>query len=153
MISKLTKRYRIVLEESWKAERPEVRSPDKHWYEQIPCRGEAFIGLYSEAPPTLQLYTPRVGNAKNIWREIGDKPDCRADFHMDGEAVLYFPPGLLDVAADLADARRKRTRNLTPEQREKLIEMGKAHRFKGKAHGDTGPKSDPRRGADGPGKG
>src|SRR4030043_2273239 len=124
------RRYRIVLEESWHHERPEVRSPDRVWYEIIPCRGfkpgpvqeGPFIGLYSENPLTLQLYTNRVGNAKNIWKQIKDAPGCRADFHMTGEAVLFFPPALLDLVAELAEARRKRRgRPFTEEQRAKLV--------------------------------
>jgi len=147
VLSKLTRRFRIILEESFKHEQPEVRNQDRRWYEIIPCQGfkagplqeGAFIGLYSEDPPILQLYTPRVGNAKNIWKQIKDKPGCRADFHLDGEAVLYFPPALLDVVAELAGARKKRqSKPLTEEQRAKLVEMGKAYRFKGKA---TGPQT------------
>ena len=144
VLSKFTKRFRIVMEESFKHERPEVRSLDRRWYEIIPCRSfkagpcqeGAFIGLYSEDPPTLQLYTPRVGNAKNIWKQIRNEPGCRADFHMDGEAVLYFPLAFLDLMAELAEARKKRqSKPLTEEQKAKLVEMGKAYRFKGKAAG------------------
>jgi len=147
VLSKITKRFRIVLEESFKHERPEVRNLDRRWYEIIPCRSfkagpcqeGAFISLYSEDPPTLQLYTPRVGNAKNIWNQIKNEPGCRADFHMDGEVVLYFPPGLLNLVAELADARKKRQpKPLTEEQKAKLVEMGRAYRFKGKA---TGPQT------------
>lgn len=116
-------RYRVVLEESWYHERSEVRSPDRRWYEQIPCKGGAFIGLYSENPTTLHLYTPRVGNAKNIWKEIGNKPSCRADFHLDGEVMLYFSPRLLDVVAELAGARRKRQgKPLTEVQKTAFVE-------------------------------
>ena len=67
-------RYKIALEESWHHERSEVRSLDRIWYEQIPCRGGAFIGLYSLDPPILQLYTPRVKNAKVVWEAIKDIP-------------------------------------------------------------------------------
>ena len=52
--------YKTALEESWQHERPEVRTQDCIWYEQIPCLGGAFIGLYSLDPLILQLYTPRV---------------------------------------------------------------------------------------------
>lgn len=101
-------RYRIVLEESWQHERPEVRNPDRIWYEQIPCQGGAFIGLYSLNPLVLHLYTPRVKNAKKVWEAIKDVPGTRADFHFDGEAVLYFPLEAVRQVAELAGARRKR---------------------------------------------
>jgi hypothetical protein len=42
------RRYRIVLEESWQHERPEIRNPDRIWYEQI-FDGEAVIYFPSEA--------------------------------------------------------------------------------------------------------
>ncbi len=127
-------RYRVVLEESWHHERSEVRSPDRRWYEQIPCKGGAFIGLYSENPETvLQLYTPRVKNARVIWQVIQGKPGVRADFDLDGEAVLYFPPDLVRTVAEMAGARKRR--QFSPEAGARLTEMGKAYRFKGKKPG------------------
>jgi len=145
VISKLTKRFRIVLEESWYHEKSEVRKPDRRWYEIIPLKGFVkgppqegpFIGIYSEAPPTLQLYTNRVKQARIIWKEIKKTPGCRADFHLDGEAVLYFTPELLEQVAEMAGARKRR--QLSEEQRTKLIEAGqkgssrppKLEKFKG----------------------
>ena len=127
-------RYRVMLEESWYHERSEVRSPDRRWYEQIPCKGGAFIGLYSETPETvLHLYTHRVKNARVIWQVIQGKPGVRADFDLDGEAVLYFPPDLVRTVAEMAGARKRR--RLSPEARASLAEMGKACRLKGKKHG------------------
>ena len=118
-------RYKLVLEESWYHEVPEVRGPDKRWYLQIPCKGGAFIGLYAEVPETtLQLYTPRVKNARIIWEQLKTQPRCGADFHMDGEAVLYFPPELLHQVAEMAGARVKR--RLSPEARIKVAERGRA---------------------------
>ncbi len=133
-LSNLTRRFRVALEESWFHERPEVRNPDKHWYEIIPCRGfkkgppqeGPFICLYSEDPRTLQLYSNRVGNAKNIWNQIKDKPGCRADIDLQGEAVLYFTVELLELVAELAGGRKKR--QLSEEHRAKLIEAGKVGR-------------------------
>lgn len=127
-------RYRVVLEESWYQERSEVRSPDRRWYKQVPCKAGAFISLYSENPETvLQLYTPRVKNARVIWEEIKGKPGVRADFDLDGEAVLYFPPDLVRTVAEMAGARKRR--QLSPEAKAKLAERGKAYRFKGKKPG------------------
>lgn len=127
-------RYRVMLEESWYHERSEVRSPDRRWYEQIPCKGGAFISLYSENPETvLQLYTPRVKNARVIWEEIKGKSGVRADFDLDAEAVIFFSPALLHTVAEMAGARKRR--QLSPEARARLAEMGKAYRFKGKKPG------------------
>jgi len=83
-------RYKIALEESWQHERPEVRTPDRIWYEQIPCLGGAFISVYSLTPLTLKLWTPRPKNAKLIWMVVKGAAGVRADFHFDGEAEIYF---------------------------------------------------------------
>jgi hypothetical protein len=128
-LSKLTKRFRVALEESWQGEL--ASNPDRRWLEIIPCKGfkkgpgqeGSFIGLFSEDPPTLQLYSNRTITAKKIWQAIKNYPGCRADFALHGEAVLFFPPPLLDKVAEMAGARKKRI--LTEEQRTKLIEAGK----------------------------
>jgi hypothetical protein len=118
-------RYRIVLEESWYHEQPEIRRPDRRWYEQIPCKGGVFISLYAETPTIiLQLYTPRVKNARFIFGHIKGFPGVKADFHFDGEAALYFPPELLDRVAEMAEARVKRV--LSPEAKIKAAERGRA---------------------------
>ena len=133
-ISKLTRCYRVLLEESFTSERQEVRNPDRRWYEIIPCQDfkpgpqqeGPFIGLYSEDPPTLKLYSDRPINAKSIWKEIRKDPECSADFGMDGEAVLYFPAAaeLLDIVARMAGGRKKRI--LTKDQRSRLINAGRS---------------------------
>jgi hypothetical protein len=135
-ISKLIKKFRVSMDESWQHERPEVRNQDRRWFEIIPCQGfkpgpqqeGPFIGLYSEDPPILQLYSDRPINAKGIWKEIRKHPGCSADFGMDGEAVLYFPAEaeLLDIVAKMAGGRKKRI--LTGDQRARLIEAGKSGR-------------------------
>jgi hypothetical protein len=118
-------RYRIVLEESWHHERPEIRKPDRRWYEQIPCKGGAFISLYAEAPTIiLQLYTPRVKNARFISHHLKGVGGVKADFHFDGEAVIYFPPELLHQVAEMAEARIKR--RLSPEARAQVSKRGRA---------------------------
>jgi hypothetical protein len=133
-ISKLTRRFRVGLEESWYHEKAEVRIPDRRWFEIIPCKGfkkgpgeeGSFIGLISEYPPTLQLYSDRLITARKIWQAIKDHSGTRADFALDGEAVLFFPPALLEMVAEMAGARKKR--QLSEEHRSKLIEAGKSGR-------------------------
>jgi hypothetical protein len=136
-ISELTKRYRIGMDEVWKHERPEVRNPDRRWYEQIPCRGGGLISLKAEDPtPTLQLYTTMVKSARTVFNKIKHIPGVTADFHYDGEAVIYFPPEILNQVAKMAGARIKRQgRKLTPTEKSNLLEAGKAHRFKNKTTG------------------
>jgi len=133
------RRYRIVLEESWQHERPEVRNPDRIWYEQIPCQGGAFIGLYSLSPFTLQLSTPRVKNAKKVWEAIKDVAGARADFYFDAEATIYFPIGAVHIVAELAGARKKR--KLSEAHKAKLAEANQAYRFKPKVDASKTPKT------------
>ena len=136
------KRYRILMEESWQHEMGESKKGEGSCYEIIPCKGfkpgppqeGPFIGLFSDGdPPTLQLFTTRVGNAKSIWERIKDQPGCQADFHMDGEATLYFSTSLLPLVAEMANARKRRV--LSPEHKAKLVEAGKATRFNPDLHG------------------
>lgn len=132
-----TGRYRIALDEAWKYERPEVRNPDRRWYEQIPCRGGGFIYLESEDPtPVLKLYTPMVKSARAIFNKIKHIPGVTADFHYDGEAMILFPPEVLNQVAELAGARKKRQgRRLSAAEKSQLVEAGIAYRFNGNSAG------------------
>ena len=112
-LTKLTPRYRITLEESWYHEKPEVRKIDRRWYEQIPCRGGGFIQLHSEDPPLLKLWTPQIKSARAISREF---PALKAEF-LDGEAVIYFPPELLEQIARMAGAKRRRKMGAVHKER------------------------------------
>jgi hypothetical protein len=128
------KRYRILMEESWQYETAENKKGYEGYYEIIPCQGfkkppeqeGPYISLSCEDPPSLQLYTNRPINAKNIWKEIKKTSGCRADFALDGEAILFFPPEVLALVAEMAGARKRRV--LTEEQRDNLIEAGKSGR-------------------------
>jgi hypothetical protein len=125
------KRYRVQMEESWQHETAENRKGYEGYYEIIPCKGfkkppeqeGPFISLFSMNPMSLKLYTNRPINAKNIWKEIKKTPGCRADFALDGEAILFFPPEVLALVAGMAGARKRRV--LTEEQRDRLLEAGK----------------------------
>jgi hypothetical protein len=145
ILSKLTKRFRVALEESWQGEL--ASNPERRWLEIIPCKGfqkgpgqeGSFIGLFSEDPPTLQLYSDRPITAKKIWQAIKDHPGTRADFALDGEAVLFFPPALLEQVAELAGGRKRR--QLSEEQRTKLIEAGKRTLYAPRKSSDHGAES------------
>jgi len=154
-LSELTNgKYKIILEESWYHERPEVREPDRRWYELIACKGGAFINIYCEPEPNcimweagcpmalpdcrehgkviLRLWTPCPKNARLIWERLKGKPSCHADW-LDGEAEVYFPPEVVHLVAKLAGARRKR--RLSKKAKEKLRLAGKATQFLPKTHG------------------
>jgi len=144
-LSKLTKRFRIALEESWQGEL--ASNPDRRWLEIIPCKtfkkgpGQegSFISLFSEDPPTLQLYSDRPITAKKIWQVIKDHPGTRADFDLDGEVVLFFPPALLEQVAEMAGGRKRR--QLSEDQRAKLIEAGKRTLYAPRKISDPGAES------------
>jgi hypothetical protein len=127
------------LEESWHNEDPEVRSPDRIWYEQIPCRGGAFISVYSLDPLTFKLWTPRPKKARMIWEAVKGAAGVRGDFHFEGEAEIFFPFELLSLVARLAGARKRR--RLSEEQKAKLIEVGMTHRFQPKNYGANGEEN------------
>ncbi len=135
------RRYKITLEASWQHEQPESRNPDKIWYEQVPCQGEAFISLYSLNPLILQLSTSRVKNAQKVWEAIKDTSGARADFHFDGEAVIYFPLDVVHQVAELAGARRKR--RLSEAHKAKLAEANQAYRFTSKSDASNGAEITP----------
>ena len=140
-LAELTSRkYKVFKEESWYHERPEVRAADWMWYEQLHCPNDlSFIGLYSLDPIIYQFSTDRPMTAKKIWVVIKDKPGVRADFHFDGEAILYFPPDLVVLVAYMAGARKKRQgRKMSAEEREKLVEAGKSSRFQPNSTGLQG---------------
>jgi hypothetical protein len=132
-------RYRTTLEESCQ---PGARTPDRIWYEQIACRGEGcFIGVYSLEPLIFQLSTSRTKNARMVWEAIEGTSGAKADFHFDGEAIIYFPVEVLPRVAEIAGARKKR--QLSEAHRAKLAEVGKAHQFKPKIHGSNEGKTGP----------
>jgi hypothetical protein len=133
-------RYKIFKEESWHHEQSEMRAADWMWYEQLHCPNDlSFIGLYSLAPVTYQFSTNRSRTAEKIWAVIKDKSGVRADFHFDGEAVLFFPPERVLLVAEMAEAKKKRQgRKLSAEEREKLIGAGEAFRFQPKSTGLQG---------------
>jgi hypothetical protein len=130
-------KYKIFKEESWYHERPEVRAADWMWYEQLSCpHDSSFIGLYSLDPITYQFSTNRPMTAEKIWAVIKDKPGVRSDFHFAIEAILYFPPELVVLVAEMAGARKKRQgRKMNAEDIEKLVQAGEAFRFQPKYTG------------------
>jgi hypothetical protein len=131
----LAPQYRVTMDESYKHERPEIRREDRRWYERIPCRGGGFIALFSENPPILMLWTPQIKSARAIAKKVTAVPGLENEW-LDDEAVIYFHLDFLGLVAKMAGALRKRQgRKLSAVEQTKLIEAGKAHRFKGKSTG------------------
>jgi hypothetical protein len=132
-------RFKVQLEESWKHEKPEVREPDKRWYEQIPCRCGGHIMLYGEDPPTLKFYTP---SKRKVCRELyraaieDGNGGWRIDTCFSGdETVLYFPASKLQEVALLVGAYKRR--QVSEETKARLRAQGEAHRWKKGAKGGT----------------
>ena len=130
-------RYQLTLEESWDHERPEVRERDRQWYERIPCKDGAWIGLFSDgdcevtrhyAPNLiggiiLQLYIPSHKRAGRVWARLKDcHHQCHADLGLDSEGVIYFLAEVINQVAKAAGAKRKR--RLSPEAGAKLAKQG-----------------------------
>jgi hypothetical protein len=130
-------RFKVVLEETWKHERPEVREPDKHWYEQIPCRCGGFIGLYDQDNAILSFYTPSKRKVcRELWVEHIGQEGWWLDAHFSGdETVLRFPASHL-MEVGLAVGAYKR-RQVSEETKARLREQGKAHRWAKGAKGGS----------------
>jgi hypothetical protein len=99
----------------------------------------AFISVYSLNPLILKLLTPRPKNARIISEAIKGAAGARADFHFDGEAVIYFPLEVLPTVAELAGAKKRR--RLSGDHKAKLAKMGLDYRFKPKNDGSKGAEN------------
>lgn len=120
--------YKYQLDEAWKQETYPGKDKDKVWYQQIPLNCGGFICLYSLDPPLLKAWSTKQ---RKTARKIEDDYPTRVnlDTAFEGfEFTMLFPPDLLKEIAGRLGARRRR--QLTPEQKEKLAEAGKAYHFK-----------------------
>ncbi len=130
------KRWKIKMEESWQHEKAENRIGYEGWYEQVPTACGGFIGLFQDKPTViLQFYTPKQRlTCRKLAEQFKDTPDVRLDDGFDGyESIFYFPVGLFESVAEAVRGRKRR--QLSPEQKERLAEIGKTHRFKSSKHG------------------
>ncbi len=128
-------RFRVVFDECWKYERPEVKQAERIWYEQIPLYCGGFICLYQEQPTILfKLYTPKSRKlACAIFDRFKDTPGVELDKEFSGwETELIFPPEILLEVGEMAGARKKR--RLSPEARAKATERLRAYHLKQKNH-------------------
>ena len=81
-----------------------------------------FILVYSN-PLILKLWTPRVKSARIIWEKVEAATRVWADFHFDGETVIYFPLEVLPTVAELAGAIRRS--RLSEDHKAKLVDVAR----------------------------
>ncbi len=110
-------RYRMTLDESAELD---TAHESRTWYYRIPCK-YGFIAVHG--PETLSASTSRRIMAGRLAALPGVKVRQRGD----SEVTITFPPDCLDAVAALLQARRRR--QLSPDQRERLVAMGSANRF------------------------
>lgn len=118
-------RYRIALDES--AYHAEGGKKDP-WYFQIPC---VFGHLYPYSHSLIAFYC-----ASRIIRNRFHKEHPEIEVRQwadDGEAVFLFAPEQFELAAEYAKPKRKR--RISDDQRQRLVEMGREHRFVSEKHG------------------
>jgi len=108
------KRYRVALD---KSRSDEPSRAERLWLYQIPCL-YGHIGVWGEN--TLSAWTDRRLMISRLIALPGTTVVRRGD----SEVQVTFPPERLHAVAQLLKARVKR--QLTPEQREKLVARGKA---------------------------
>ena len=114
-LSRLTKRYKVVKDECWKLETPEVRKPDARWYEQIRLTGkcDSFISLYSEDPPIISIF---LDNRPGVVQKLLDGVKGITLFSESyKETELHFSPEVLEQVCEIAGARKKK--QLSEEQK------------------------------------
>jgi hypothetical protein len=119
-------RHQIVLDPSAKGEPCSARP----WFYRIPCK-YGFIAVYGADKLVAHC---RAGRLIPRLLKI---PGVVARQRGDGEVNAVFPPERLKDVARLLGARRKR--QMSPEERERLVAAGQAHRFRG-VQGDYPPR-------------
>ena len=111
-------KYRIVLDESAQGE-PRSEYP---WYYRIKCK-RGFISLHGE--DMLAAWTDRPILKGRLASVDGVKVHQQGD----KEIRVIFTPDHLDAVLDVLQPYLKR--HISPEQRERLIELGRETRFPG----------------------
>lgn len=125
-------RYDITFDPAWLLEQSKFKQGAQHWYERITCKNGGSIYLYSEAKKLFIIATKKPTGNK-ILQEINEAK-LRLETH--DELEILFPIEVIHQVAQLAGAKRKRGRKQLPaEERQKLVEAGKAFRFSGKITG------------------
>ncbi len=92
-LSELSSRYRITLDESWYHMRPEVRNPDRRWYERIPCRGGTFISLYAKTQSRYYGCIPRWSRASERFSTASKTTPESGQIFASTVKLRLFPTG------------------------------------------------------------
>ena len=117
------RKYRIYLEEAHNAKELE----SWRFYEMRGFYGT--IWPYSQTHLACLILSNRIG--ERIRRE---KPHWKLIQNGDNEMCFKLENKFIEEAAEVIRAKKKR--RMTPEQKEKLVEMGRKHHFKSKTNGD-----------------
>ena len=117
-LSQLTRKWRIFHEEV----APAPGSDDRSDYEEIRGKGDCRIYRYTEEDGMflLAVSTESTATYNRLSRIPGLEPKT--------PCVLIFSDSFLDTVADSVNARYRR--QVSEETRKRLIENGKAFRFK-----------------------
>lgn len=135
------KRFKTAVDEAWKHERPEIREPDKRWYELVPCKCGGEIRLYSESPAILKFYTPsKRKTCREIFAAHANESGWKLDCVFAGDAAdLWFPVACFEEVALAVGAYKRR--QVSEETKERLRAMGAKHLWKsGQKGGQTSPQ-------------
>lgn len=118
------RQYRIELEESYWAEKPEYRADQAAWLMIIPCR---FGHIYPFGGSTLAAWTYSPSRR----RRLAGLACCR--IHQEGDREITALFDVADFARVAAALRPRRRRRLSAEQRAASVERLVAFRFRSKS--------------------
>ena len=123
-------RFKMGLEESYFAERPEFRKQERPWLTHILCQ-YGTIGVWGDND--LVACTTRNGATASKLRKL---PFARvAQDGSDGVNVV-FDLKHFDEVAEIMKPRRRR--QLSEQEKQRLIEMGAKYRYSAGAQSDSG---------------
>jgi hypothetical protein len=125
-------RYRVTFEESYYAERGEHGRTEDPWLMIIPAQHGHF---FPHGEETLAFSSNQNGRIANRLRRL-DFAAVRQDG--DDGVTVVFPAGRFEAVAEIA--KPKRRRRLSEQHKSRLLEAGRAHRFRS---GDGPQKSPP----------
>ena len=117
-------RYRVKYEESYYAERPEYRKEEAPWLMIIPCQ-HGHIGPWGGS--TLLVCTRRRGP---VTKRLTAQPFGRVVQDGDDGVTVLFDVAYFDqVARIMKPHKRPGRRHLPPQEKQRLVEVGRAFRF------------------------
>jgi len=130
-------RYEMTRDPAWRFEKSKFKAEAKHWYEWIPCKNGGIISLYCDNEFLFKLTTKKPTGNK-VLQEVKEA-QLWIEFH--DELEILFPLAVIHQVARLVKAKRRRGRKtLRKEERERLAEVGREHRFSGKIAGEKEAK-------------